>query len=78
VIVTMPPESVDEAIRLAADEKATARFLDASVVQTRAGSASDVPSLTLNSASDHLLTASKLYRESFRNAFLFQSLRPAA
>lgn len=37
VIVTMTPESVDEAIRLAADEKATARFLDAYVVQTRAG-----------------------------------------
>jgi hypothetical protein len=37
VIVTMTPESVDEAIRLAADEKATARFLDVYVVQTRAG-----------------------------------------
>lgn len=37
VIVTMTPESVDEAIRLAADEKASARFLDAYVVQTRAG-----------------------------------------
>jgi len=37
VIVTMTPESVDEAIRLAADEKATARLLDAYVVQTRAG-----------------------------------------
>jgi hypothetical protein len=37
VIVTMTPESVDEAIRLAADEKSTARFLDAYVVQTRAG-----------------------------------------
>jgi hypothetical protein len=37
VIVTMTPESVDEAIRLAADEKATAMFLDAYVVQTRAG-----------------------------------------
>jgi hypothetical protein len=37
VIVTMTPESVDEAIRLAADEKATARFLDAYVLQTRAG-----------------------------------------
>jgi len=37
VIVTMTPESVDEAIRLAADDKATARFLGAYVVQTRAG-----------------------------------------
>jgi hypothetical protein len=37
VIVTMTPESVDEAIRLATDEKATARFLDAYVLQTRAG-----------------------------------------
>jgi hypothetical protein len=36
-IVTMTPESVDEATRLAADEKATARLLDAYVVQTRAG-----------------------------------------
>ena len=33
----MTPERVDEAIRLAADEKGTARLLDASVVQTRAG-----------------------------------------
>ena len=33
----MTPESVDEAIRLAADDKATARFLGAYVVQTRAG-----------------------------------------
>jgi hypothetical protein len=33
----MTPESVDEVIRLAADEKATSRLLDAYVVQTRAG-----------------------------------------
>ena len=33
----MTPESVDEAIGLAADEKACAKFLDANVVQTRAG-----------------------------------------
>ena len=37
VIVTMTPESVEDAIRLAADEKAAARLLDAYVVQTRAG-----------------------------------------
>jgi hypothetical protein len=37
VVVAMPPESIDEAIQLAADEKATAKFLDAYVVQTRAG-----------------------------------------
>jgi uncharacterized membrane protein YgcG len=29
VVVAMTPESIDEAIQLAADEKATARFLDA-------------------------------------------------
>ncbi len=37
VVVSMTPERVNEAIRLAADEKAAARFLDAYVVQTRAG-----------------------------------------
>jgi hypothetical protein len=37
VVVAMTPESIDEAIQLAADEKATVKFLDAYVVQTRAG-----------------------------------------
>jgi hypothetical protein len=37
VVVAMTPERIDEAIQLAADEKATAKFLDAYVVQTRAG-----------------------------------------
>jgi hypothetical protein len=37
VVVAMTPESIDEAIQPAADEKATVKFLDAYVVQTRAG-----------------------------------------
>jgi hypothetical protein len=37
LVTTMTPETIDEAIRLAGAEKATARFLEAYVVQTRAG-----------------------------------------
>ena len=37
LVVTMAPENVEEAIRLAADEKAASRFLDLYVLQNRAG-----------------------------------------